>query len=51
MKAVISLLLLLALGACLKASLSTANHPEALMPIMTYCKYFKYPVEAHTVTT
>jgi hypothetical protein len=27
------------------------KHPEAKLPIMDYCKYFRYPVESHKVIT
>ena len=25
-------------------SLKKINHPEAKMPIMEYCRYFRYPI-------
>ena len=34
------------------ATLSTSVvHPEAKLSFMQYCRYFNYPVEAHTVVT
>lgn len=40
---------LLLLG--LTALSASVVHPEAKMPFLKYCRYFNYPVEAHTVVT
>lgn len=41
----------LTLLALFSALASAAVHPEATLPFLEYCKYFKYPAEAHQVIT